>query len=229
MSSDVERARGAIEALQCAYRAVFDAARPGTTAEQIDAILRQELSCFGCELPAPLTRITPFLVDAAGEGPKKRLNRRPLEAGRLWGMDNSIARDGFWADLGRYGWLGPLPDNVAQDYRQIVQRQAQVAAAIRPGVPMGKIYASIPAGLPFEVHRIAEEANMMPFLGDMMPNVREGMIQSDREGIVFQAGQVICVELWAGLMGGIEDMYLVTDSGPERLSTLRQELFVQPA
>jgi Xaa-Pro aminopeptidase len=226
MSSDVERARGAIEALESAYRAVFAKARPGTTAEQIDAILRDTLAGFGVQLPADKTRITPFIVDPAGEGPKLRLNRKPLETGRLWGMDNSVERDGFWADLGRYGWLGPLPAKVVEDYNKVLARQQQVASVIRAGVPMGKMFAAAGPGLRFEVHRIAEEPNMLPFLGDMMPNVREGMEHCDREGLMFEPGQVICIELWAGLMGGIEDMYLVTDRGTERLSTLPQELRV---
>jgi Xaa-Pro aminopeptidase len=229
MSSDVDRARRAIEALESAYRAVFAKVRPGVTADQIDAILRESLASFGVELLSERTKITPFIVDAAGEGPKLRLNRRPLEVGRLWGMDNCIARDGFWADLGRYGWFGPLPAKVAENYRQIIRRQRQVAEAIRPGVRLGEIFEAIGPGLPFEVHRIAEEPNMLPFMGDMMPNVRDGMEHCDREGIRFESGQVICVELWAGLLGGIEDTYSVTDRGTERLSTLPQELFVLPS
>ncbi len=227
--SEADRARAAIEAMEAAFRAVFAKARPGTTAQEIDAIEREALAKFGVELLPERTRLSPFNVDPAGEGPKLRLNRRPLEVQRLWGIDFLIERDGFWADLGRYGWFGKVPANVASNFQKVVDRQRQVASAIRPGVPLLKLFEEAGEGLPFEVHRIAEEPSMLPFMGSLMPNVREGMEHCDREGITFEPGQVICIELWAGLMGGIEDTYLVTDSGLERLSTLPQELCVLSA
>jgi Xaa-Pro aminopeptidase len=91
---------------------------------------------------------------------------------------------------------------------------------------MRQIYESIPPGLGFEVHRIAEEPNMLPFVGDLMPSVTEEMDLSDEQGLTFEPGQVICVELWHGHMGGIEDMYVMTETGLERISRLPREIRV---
>jgi hypothetical protein len=46
------------------------------------------------------------------------------------------------------------------------------------------------------------------------------MEESIRQGLVFEPGQIICIELWAGLAGGIEDMYRVEEDGVVRVSTL---------
>jgi len=216
----------AAQALEDAYSSVFAAARPGMTADQIDEILARSLRAHGGELPADKTRSTPYVVDPQGAPPKLRVNRAPLVEGKLWGMDNSIVVDGHWADLGRYGWFGPLPAGMARAYQQLVDRQDQIAAAIRPGVPMGELFRAVPDGLPFEVHRIGREPQLLPFMGNLLAGVTENMRQSDRQGLVFEPGQVICIELWVGLQGGIEDMYRVDEDGVSRISRLPREIRV---
>src|SRR5690606_9172158 len=104
-----------------------------------------------------------------GIGPKLRRDRVPLETGKLWMMDNSVQVGGYWADLGRYAWFGLLPDALRQGYQEIVDRQEQIAAAIRPWRTMGEIMEEIPPGLGFEVHRIGREPSMLPFCGNLMP------------------------------------------------------------
>ena len=224
MPADAEGCRLAMEALEDAYRAVFAAARAGMRAEEVDACLRARLAAHGAELPP--SGSSPFVVAAGGAPPKLRVNRAPLSRGSLWGMDNTVRRAGYCADLGRYGYCGQLPDELARAHRQVLDRQDAIAAAIRPGRRMRETYDSLPHDLPFEFHRIATEGNMLPTGGNATVGVRKAMEQSDREGLAFEPGMVICVEIWAGLSGGIEDMYLVESAGVRRMSTLPRPIRV---
>jgi len=214
----------AIEALEDAYGAVFAAARVGMTADEIDAILSERLRTHGTDLPPDRVETTPFVVEEGGIGPKLRRNRAPLEEGKLWGMDNSICVDGRWADLGRYGWFGRVPSDLAEAHGRLPARQDEIAAAIRPGVGMGEIYRSLGPGPAFEMHRIDTEPSMLPFCGDLMAQVREQMARSVAQGLVLEVGQSICIELWDGLAGGIEDMYRVEAHGAVRISTLPRQI-----
>jgi hypothetical protein len=50
------------------------------------------------------------------------------------------------------------------------------------------------------------------------------MERSEHENRVFEPGMVVCVEVWAGLRGGVEDMYLVRSEGLVRMTTLSRQL-----
>lgn len=221
MPKDEWRAiKQAVDALEDAFAAVFREAHIGMTAAQIDTVVDITLAKHGALRPRDRFLNTPCVIDASGAGPKLRKDRVPLEAGKLWMMDNSIVLNGFWADLGRYGWFGRPPRSLLDAYQRIIDRQDEIAACMRPGVPMDELLRSVPPGLGFEIHRIATEPSMRPFCGNLMPSVIRETEESVRAGLVFEPGQVICVELWAGLSGGIEDMYRVDGKGVTRISTL---------
>lgn len=226
MNAEYEHVKLAMEALESAYRAVFLAVHVGMEADEIDAILSEELKTGGTELLP--SKSSPFVVAEDGVPPKLRLNRIPLKRGRLWGLDNNVRREGYYADLGRYGYIGDLPETLASEHTHVLERQNHIAAAIQPGRTMEEIFLSCPDDMPFEIHRIGQEQTMPPVCGNATPNVLEGMERSQSEGLVFEPGQVICVEIWAGLRGGIEDMYIVESNGIERISSLPREIQVVP-
>jgi len=226
MQQETERIRAAMDALEAAYRAVFAAARPGMSAEEVDAIITATLAPRGAEL-LPQGN-TPFVVGPDGAPPKLRLDRRPLRRGALWGMDNTVRLDGFHADLGRYGWFGDLPEPLAAAHRRVLERQDALAAEVRPGRRVDDIFSACPQDMPFEIHRIGREPALPPLCGNATAGLRDAMARAVRDGVVFEPGQVVCVEIWAGLSGGIEDMYLVTDDGLVRLTSLPREIHVIP-
>jgi len=226
MGGGHEGVLAAMRALEEAYEAVFAAARPGMTADEVDAVLAGTLKKRGAELPPGKCRSTPFVVEPGGAPPKLRVNRKPLERGKLFGMDNSVPLGGFWADLGRYGWFGRLPSELKSAHGRVLDRQDSIARQVRPGRPMQEIFDSVEHDIPFEVHLIAAEPNMRPFCGNATRGVVEEMAASTREGLAFEPGQVICIELWAGMAGGIEDMYLVEDGAAARLTRLPREIRV---
>jgi Xaa-Pro aminopeptidase len=218
----------AVYALEDAFLSVFAAAKPGMTADEIDTIIASRVGAHGGYFPTDRFRNTPCVIEAGGLPPKLRRDRVALEEGKLWMMDNSIHVNGYWADLGRYGWFGTPPGKLVEEYQSVIARQDQIAAAIQPWMSMREIMRAIPDGRAFEVHRIGREASMRPFCGNLLPGVIKHMEESDRLGLVFEPGQCICVELWAGLSGGIEDMYLVKKEGLERISTLPRQIFSIP-
>jgi len=218
MSSDLRGCTSAMDALQRAFEAVFAAAHEGMTAEEIDAILVRELTARGAELIRQSN--TPFVVDENGALPKRRLDRIPLQRGKLWGIDNSVRLGGYCADLGRYGYFGAVPKSLSQQHATVLAHQEAIAKAVKPGRLMDEIFRDSPQDLPFEVHRIGPEPSMAPFCGNAVKGVLDAMAQATREKHVFQPGQVICVEVWAGMKGGIEDMYRVEPDGLVRISTL---------
>jgi len=222
MSGEIEACTFAMAALEDAYRAVFAAARPGMTADEVDAILRKRLAAHGAELPAQ--RSSPFVVHESGVPPKLRLNRVPLRGGALWAMDTTICRQGRCADIGRYGWFGALPAAVGEAHQRVLDRQDAIAAEVRPRRPMRDIFDALPPELPFEIHRIGARGNMLPMAGNATTGVTEAMARSDERGLVFEPGHVICIEIWAGMDGGIEDMYAVEPDGVRRISSLSREI-----
>jgi Xaa-Pro aminopeptidase len=222
--TDYEGCLRAAKALEDAYRAVFAVARAGVTADQIDAVLRERLAACGAELKP--SGISPFVVAEGGAPPKLRINRVPLERGRMWAMDNSISCNGYWADIGRYAYFGDVPADLHRAHSRVLDFQDAIAAEVKPGRKMGDIFRALPREMPFEVHRIATDASMDPFCGNTTKGVAEGMARGDAAGLTFEVGQVVCVEIWAGLSGGIEDMYLMESSGVRRITTLPREIQV---
>ena len=216
--NDYDACRRAMEALEEGYRAVFAVAREGTTAEEIDATLTRHLQPRGIEIRKGAS--TPYVVAPEGRPPKLRVNRVPLQRGKLWGMDSNVFGGGAWADLGRYGFIGQPDDLLLRLYQEVIDRADWIASQVRPGRPMEEIAAAIPPDLPYEIHRIGADQTMMPVCGNATAKLADGMARSRLEGLTYQVGQVVCIEIWAGLRGGIEDMYVVDSRGLVRMSSL---------
>ncbi len=222
MNLDLQGCTAAMLALEAALEAVFAAAREGMTAEEIDAILVRELAARGAELIRQSN--TPFVVDENGAPPKRRLDRIPLQRGKLFGLDNSVRRNGHCADLGRYGYFGALPMTLRHEHTTVLEHQETVARAVKPGRLMADIFSDCPRDLPFEIHRIGDEPSMAPFCGNAVKGVVDAMAQATTERLIFEPGQVVCVEVWAGMKGGIEDMYRVEADGIVRISSLPRSI-----
>ncbi len=221
---DYERCKAAMEALENAYRTVFAVAHEGMTAEDIDTILRENLAPCGVEVLDNPT--TPFVVEEGGNEPKLRIDRAPLQKNKFWAMDNTVRGNGYCADLGRFGFIGTLAAELARDYRSVVKREQALAALVRPRVSMKEIFDACPHDMPFGIHRIATEGNMVPMCGNANEVVSARMEESVQQGAVFEVGHVVCVEVWAGLKGGIEDMYHVGPEGLARMTHITPDVQV---
>lgn len=203
----------ALAANEAAIQRVFADARTGTTPDEMKDIFIGELRRRKIDGPV---RGSAFIVGEGGAGPKLRI-KRPLQPGDLWGMDFQFAVDGYYSDIGRYAVFGEPGADLLHRHAQVLEMQEMVAASIRPGRPLGEAAAKCPPGWTIEAHRVGEEIHMTPMFTTAKPEM------STLDAIV-PVGIVMCVEIWRGFDGGIEDEYLVTENGLHRLTTLPREI-----
>ena len=206
----------ALSANEGGVQRVFDSAREGMTIEEMNATFEAEVRRRG--VTSEVTG-TAFVVGDDGVGPKLR-STRPLARGDLWGMDFQFAVDGFHSDIGRYGVLGAVDGELARRHGAVLALQAQVAKAIMPGETLADAFDLCPKSIAIEVHRIGREVHEPPMFST---------VQDDNDlGVTVPLGAVLCVEIWAGLDGGIEDEFLVAEDGLRRLTSLPRELVGAP-
>jgi Xaa-Pro aminopeptidase len=203
----------ALAASEGAMQAVFTQMYAGMTPDGIKEVYTAELRRRGITGDV---RGSAFVVEEGGVGPKLRA-KRSLRPGDLWGMDFQFAVDGFYSDIGRYGVLGEPSRDLRRRHARILEQQEATARAIRPKETLLAAFQQCPTGWTIEAHRIGEEIHLPPLFSTAHPE------RSTLDTPV-PLGSVLCVEIWAGFDGGIEDEYLVTESGLQRLTTLPREI-----
>jgi Xaa-Pro aminopeptidase len=195
-----------------AIQRVFGSVRAGMTPDEMQEIFVAEVRRRGIDSPVSGAA---FIVGEGGVGPKLRL-KRPLRADDLFGMDFQFASDGFHSDIGRYAVFGEPSADLLARHRRVLETQEMVADAIRPGEPIRVAFEKCPAGWTIEAHRVGIEIHMDPMFSSVKTD--------NKLDVIVPVGIVMCVEIWKGLDGGIEDQFLVTEKGLERLTTLPRQL-----
>jgi aminoglycoside 3-N-acetyltransferase len=189
----------ALRVLTEAYERVFAAARARVTADELDKVFAAIFTEQGGAFSEP--------------GRSPLVSREPLKKRGLLALDGAIQLDGHHAALGRSAFLGRVSRSLAKARQQLVERQEQVAAAIKLGVPIGELFGPLDGGLPFEVFRIGRRAQMYPMWGLDETGTR-----------TFEAGQIVCIGLRSEAAGALRDMYRVDPSGATRLSAMSRQI-----
>ena len=197
---------------EAATQRVFDSVVEGMTPDQMQAIFVAEVRRRGIDGHVSGAA---FVVGKGGAGPKLR-TKQPLKTGDLFGMDFQFASEGFYADIGRYAVFGPPSADLAARHTRVLETQREIADAIRPGEPIRRAFEKCPDGWTIEAHRIGTDVHMDPMFSTVKTD--------NRLDVIVEVGMVMCVEIWKGFDGGIEDQYLVTERGLDRLTTLPREL-----
>ncbi len=217
----------AIAANEAGIREIMSQAKEGMDLGEISSIFSNEVKAHGA-IWCPQYG-GPFVVDEKGGGPKKweRSIERKLEKNILFGVDSTVHYQGYYSDLGRYGFIGVPPRELLGKYEEIIETQDTIASLIKPGIFAEDVYEdSRHLSYEYEVHGIGREAHES-FTFGTLPKLREATRRTKEKKIRFKLDSIICIELWAGFSGGIEDEYIIGKKGIQRISTLTRKIFTQ--
>lgn len=141
-------------------------------------------------------------------------------------IDFVFSHQGYFVDRTRIFSLGKLSDHIVQAHQDCLDIQQQVVSRLRPGAIPSQIYAEVLTYV--EQKGISEGlmglgANQVRFFGHGIGLVvDEYPVIAKKFDLPLQAGMVIAVEPKKGIPGigmvGIENTWLITDSGAEKLT-----------
>jgi len=248
---ELERIHVAAEQLSHVPEWMARHARPGMTELELAAELERELRLAGHQGPirfrafnnelfygsvlagpsgaVPGSTETPVVGPGPNVAVSKGASNRPIEDGEPILIDFAGAHEGYLADQTRTFSLGPLPRYLEEPYEAAREILHRVAGAARPGVTGAELYekAMELAGdregfmgwgderVSFVGHGIGLEIDELPLLARGWDEPLEaGMVFALEPKFVFpEVGAV-----------GIENSYLVTGNGVERLTSAPEEL-----
>lgn len=208
-------------------QAALDAIRPGVREVEVAAEALRALYRLGGEYPHVTT---PFVASGERMSPPTRLSTDKLvRHGDLVFVDIGCMWNGYFADVGRTVICGEPSAEQRRVFRAVYDAHRAGLEAMRPGVTNREVADRIRAearrhGLEehfltlFIGHGIGLGSNEPPYVGEVFPGAEE---------VVLEPGMVFAMEplIWLpGVRGGggvrLEDMVLVTESGPRVLSRL---------
>jgi len=143
----------------------------------------------------------------------------PLEPDQIVTLDLGAVYQGYVSDNRRLVYTGRVPEALKELHKKLCWVVAEMGLALRPGKTFTELHAHA-----FELYARAGIDPMFLHVGHSLGlQVEEHWIMSDDPTPV-QPGMVLNIELYSpseeGVMIGDEETFLVTDAGPEQLSTL---------
>jgi len=208
----------------------LEATRVGRRELEVAGDAMQTLYHLGGELPHV---VTPFVASGEHMSPPHRISTdKIIRNGDLVFIDIGAMWNGYYGDIARCTIVGKPSLDQKRIYTAVYQGLMAGIAEMRPGRTNRHMAEALTAKLNeydlrdrifslFIGHGIGIGANEPPYLGETLPGATE---------FEFRPGMVFAVEplVWVpGVRGGggvrIEDMVLVTESGPRLLSRAEYE------
>ncbi|MEA2446033.1 MAG: hypothetical protein QOJ12_3325 [Thermoleophilales bacterium] len=187
-----------------------------------------------------LARISGHAITITGVGMSPALpfgaSARKIERGDLIVIDMGLNHRGYHGDMARTYAVGEAPPRAAALMDALRAAFAAAMGAIRPGAPASAPYEA--AVRACEQHGVAQwfqgfGENRGAYVGhgvgvelDELPLLAAGQTTPLEAGMVLAIEPKVIAPEFGGL--DIEDTVVVREGGPERLSTLPQDLFVTP-
>ena len=149
-------------------------------------------------------------------------------------IDFALARDGYIHDMTRTLSVGLLADELLEGYELLRTIHGEVCAAARPGIPGETLWErclAIVEGAGLAERFMGLGDQRVRFVGHGVGlELDELPVLAPRQRMPLQAGHVIAVEpklFYPGVGAiGLEDTYLVTAEGLERLTVTGDEIVV---
>jgi len=214
---EVERIREAVRIAEEALQEVLELLRPGVTEGDLALELEYRMRKRGSEgVPFPVICLF---------GPRTSLphglpTQRPLRRGEPILFDFGARVGGYCSDETRTFFFGDPPEELKRIYQVVLEAHDRALEAIRPSVPLREIDAL--------ARETIKEAGFGEFFGHSTGHgvglaVHEYPSLSPEAEGVLEEGMVVTVEpgLYLPGKGGgrIEDLVLVTEDGPEVLTS----------
>jgi Xaa-Pro aminopeptidase len=221
---EIEAIRRACEATDRAYAALAQERFRGRTERELAWTMDQLLREHGGEGIAFDTLVA---AGPSGASPHSELGDTPIETGTLVIVDSGCTVDGYASDCTRTFATGELPDELRRIYDVCLEAQLRALGEIRSGMTGREADAT--------ARDVIEEAGYGERFGHGLGHgvglrVHEAPALRPESDEVLQAGQVFSIEPGIYLPGAagvrIEDLVVLGDDGPERLTTVEKDLIV---
>ena len=143
----------------------------------------------------------------------------PLEKDQIVTLDLGAVYQGYVSDNRRLVYTGKVPQALKELHKKLCWVVAEMGKALRPGKTFAELHAYA-----YDLYAQAGIDPMFLHVGHSLGlQVEEHWIMSD-DPTPIQPGMVLNIELYSpseeGVMVGDEETFLVTETGPEQLSTL---------
>ncbi len=143
-----------------------------------------------------------------------------LEANKLVTLDLGAIVDGYYSDNRRLMYTGPVPAGIAALHKTMCAILDETASSLKPGVTFGEVYQKAMA--------LYDHHGLKPFIPNIGHTigmqVEEVWIYAGNRDLVFQAGMVLNLEMYAqyesGELIGDEETYVITETGYRQLTHL---------
>jgi Xaa-Pro aminopeptidase len=161
--------------------------------------------------------------------------KKKLGMGEPIFVDTGFGYEGYFTDKTRVFSLGAPPSPAWEAHKVCLDIQEAVRSRLKPGAIPSRIYEEVynklvyPRG--FEKHFMGFGSNQVPFLGHGIGlAIDEFPVIADKVRTPLEANMVIAVEPKKGLEGiglvGVENTFLVTDDGGEKLTAGSDEMTI---
>jgi Xaa-Pro aminopeptidase len=164
---------------------------------------------------------------SSGASPHSELTHTPIPEGTLVIVDAGCTIDGYASDCTRTFATGEVPDDLRRIYDVCLEAQLRALGEIRPGLTGREADAT--------ARSVIEEAGYGERFGHGLGHGLGLLVHEDpslrpESEDVLEAGQVFSIEPGIYLPGRagvrIEDLVVLRQAGPERLTTAPKELVV---
>ncbi len=213
--------RKAVRITNEAYRALFDAVKPGMTERDLYSLLCVEHMKRGMDAPGSITLATCIPGDARSSNRSlRRHTDRTLTEGELIAHDAGGVYRGYWSDYTRMFALGRAERKHKDAYRTVYECLQAANDEIRPGVPISNLVRVSIEKLTKAGY--VEQAGRVTGIGHAMGlDIIEPPFIELEDDTLLEEGMVLTVEpslYTGGAYFMLEEDVVVTDTGCEILS-----------